>query len=272
MQGKNDMIGSISNYAEVCMYSIRIELHVNKHLFFLTNHLHLAKLIRSKEFVLVTSPSGGFEATLIDFDLKGYRKSVNIETWLQLVEEEGFVGPFVLAYGYITKGKLLNCEVHSCGFQSELQRFVFMDWLSEVPTAIEDESGNLFKISVGKTTLTLSQLRDDYGVNLGPVSANMQKEVAATRPNIVEVTVDRPFVDPFFEKAVANIIEKQQASVSFLQRKQRIGYTRAARFIDQMEDLGIVGPYEGSKPRHVLLKEMPDLYALISMNEVKSLP
>ncbi|WP_160719934.1 DNA translocase FtsK [Bacillus sp. USDA818B3_A] len=58
--------------------------------------------------------------------------------------------------------------------------------------------------------------------------------------------------DELYEEAVDLIIEMQTASVSMLQRRFRIGYTRAARLIDEMEARGIVGPYEGSKPRAVL--------------------
>jgi S-DNA-T family DNA segregation ATPase FtsK/SpoIIIE len=58
--------------------------------------------------------------------------------------------------------------------------------------------------------------------------------------------------DDLYEEAVELILEMQTASVSMLQRRFRIGYTRAARLIDEMEARGIVGPYEGSKPRAVL--------------------
>jgi len=58
--------------------------------------------------------------------------------------------------------------------------------------------------------------------------------------------------DDLYNDAVELIIEMQTASVSMLQRRFRIGYTRAARLIDEMEARGIVGPYEGSKPRAVL--------------------
>jgi S-DNA-T family DNA segregation ATPase FtsK/SpoIIIE len=58
--------------------------------------------------------------------------------------------------------------------------------------------------------------------------------------------------DDIYNDAVDLIIEMQTASVSMLQRRFRIGYTRAARLIDEMEARGIVGPYEGSKPRAVL--------------------
>ena len=59
--------------------------------------------------------------------------------------------------------------------------------------------------------------------------------------------------DELYEDAVALIVEMQTASVSMLQRRFRIGYARAARLIDEMEARGIVGPYEGSKPRTVLI-------------------
>ncbi|REJ24867.1 MAG: cell division protein FtsK [Caldibacillus debilis] len=59
--------------------------------------------------------------------------------------------------------------------------------------------------------------------------------------------------DELYEQAVQLVAEMQTASVSMLQRRFRIGYTRAARLIDEMERRGIVGPYEGSKPRAVLI-------------------
>ncbi|MBO9128882.1 DNA translocase FtsK [Bacillus sp. 165] len=59
--------------------------------------------------------------------------------------------------------------------------------------------------------------------------------------------------DNLYEEAVELVVEMQTASVSMLQRRFRIGYTRAARLIDAMEANGVVGPYEGSKPREVLV-------------------
>lgn len=59
--------------------------------------------------------------------------------------------------------------------------------------------------------------------------------------------------DELYNEAVELILEMQTASVSMLQRRFRIGYTRAARLIDEMELRGVVGPYEGSKPRAVLM-------------------
>lgn len=59
--------------------------------------------------------------------------------------------------------------------------------------------------------------------------------------------------DEFFNDAVSIIINSKQASISILQRKLRIGYTRAARLIDVMEKRGIVGPYDGRNPRKILI-------------------
>jgi S-DNA-T family DNA segregation ATPase FtsK/SpoIIIE len=61
--------------------------------------------------------------------------------------------------------------------------------------------------------------------------------------------------DELFEDAVDTIINNNQASISILQRKLRIGYTRAARLIDIMENKGMVGPYDGRNPRKILLSK-----------------
>lgn len=59
--------------------------------------------------------------------------------------------------------------------------------------------------------------------------------------------------DEFFDEAVKMVLETGQASVSMLQRRLRLGYTRAARLIDSMEEEGIVGPFRGSKSREILV-------------------
>lgn len=59
--------------------------------------------------------------------------------------------------------------------------------------------------------------------------------------------------DPVLEEAIKVVVELGQASTSLLQRKLKLGYARAARIIDQMEERGIIGGYEGAKPRQVLI-------------------
>jgi S-DNA-T family DNA segregation ATPase FtsK/SpoIIIE len=65
--------------------------------------------------------------------------------------------------------------------------------------------------------------------------------------------------DDLFEKAARLVVEFQQGSTSLIQRKFSIGYNRAGRIIDQLESAGIVGPYEGSKARQVLIKDLISL-------------
>ena len=62
-----------------------------------------------------------------------------------------------------------------------------------------------------------------------------------------------PDTDPMFKQAVEVVIDAGQASTSLLQRRCKLGYARAARIMDQMEQEKIIGPYEGAKPRAVLV-------------------
>jgi S-DNA-T family DNA segregation ATPase FtsK/SpoIIIE len=64
-----------------------------------------------------------------------------------------------------------------------------------------------------------------------------------------------PDEDPLLEKAIDIVVQTQTASVSLLQRRLRVGYTRAGRLIDMLERRGIISGYEGSKPRRVLVGE-----------------
>ncbi|MGB2874856.1 MAG: DNA translocase FtsK [Gaiellaceae bacterium] len=64
-----------------------------------------------------------------------------------------------------------------------------------------------------------------------------------------------PDEDPLLEKAIEVVVQTQTASVSLIQRRLRVGYTRAGRLIDMLERRGIISGYEGSKPRRVLVSE-----------------
>jgi len=69
--------------------------------------------------------------------------------------------------------------------------------------------------------------------------------------------------DPMFEEAARVIVRHQQGSVSLLQRKLKLGYSRAARIVDQLEDAGIVGPNDGSKARQVLVENEEQLETVL---------
>ena len=73
-------------------------------------------------------------------------------------------------------------------------------------------------------------------------------------PDEVEGDFD-PDEDPLLDKAIEVVVQTQTASVSLLQRRLRVGYTRAGRLIDMLERRGIISGYEGSKPRRVLVDE-----------------
>ena len=70
---------------------------------------------------------------------------------------------------------------------------------------------------------------------------------------LVPASDNKPDYDELLPQAVDVIFDTKQASVSMLQRRLKLGYSRAARIIDQMEELGIIGPFEGSKPRQIII-------------------
>jgi len=77
----------------------------------------------------------------------------------------------------------------------------------------------------------------------------------------VEVKNNEEEVDELFKEALSLVIDSGQASISMLQRRLRIGYARAARLIDQMEEKGFIGGFEGTKPREILItKEQFERY------------
>ncbi len=65
--------------------------------------------------------------------------------------------------------------------------------------------------------------------------------------------------DSFFKQAAEIVVQTQQGSASLLQRRLKLGYNRAGRIVDQLESAGIIGPFEGSKAREVLIKDMLSL-------------
>ncbi len=84
-------------------------------------------------------------------------------------------------------------------------------------------------------------------------------------------TFDDDDKDALFDDAARIIVSSQQGSASLLQRKLKIGYNRAGRLVDQMESAGIIGPFEGSKARQVLITDMATLEQFLSdMNNSNS--
>ncbi len=102
-----------------------------------------------------------------------------------------------------------------------------------------------------------SQQAADYDEDMIPTDVDEGGSTSDDKPN-----------DEYWDDAVEMIVKQQSASVSMLQRRFQIGYNRAARMVDEMEDKGIVGPSEGSKPRKVLITE--EQLDTIRKNQVKN--
>lgn len=79
-----------------------------------------------------------------------------------------------------------------------------------------------------------------------------------------DISVDGISTDEFFNEAAKIVVRTEQGSISVLQRRLRVGYARAARLIDELEQAGIVGPFDGSKARQVLItpEELHERYGI----------
>ena len=84
-----------------------------------------------------------------------------------------------------------------------------------------------------------------------------------TDKELAQEQADDDETDPFLMDAIQTVVETGQASTSFIQRRFKVGYARAGRIIDQMEERGIISGYQGSKPREVLM-------TLEKLNELKT--
>ena len=76
-----------------------------------------------------------------------------------------------------------------------------------------------------------------------------------TEKELMQEQAEDDETDPFLMDAIDAVVEQGTASTSFIQRKFKVGYARAGRIIDQMEERGIISGYQGSKPREVLMSK-----------------
>ncbi len=87
------------------------------------------------------------------------------------------------------------------------------------------------------------------------VMYEIERQAAIDKKQKTGVVEDGPDEDPLIKDAIRIVVEVGQASASLLQRKLKVGYSRAGRLIDEMEERGVIGPFEGAKPRKVLITE-----------------
>jgi S-DNA-T family DNA segregation ATPase FtsK/SpoIIIE len=107
-------------------------------------------------------------------------------------------------------------------------------------------------VSEEEVALVVEQCRAQRGQDLD--ESLLEAPEAAYEETDEEGDFD-PDEDPLLDKAIEIVVQTQTASVSLLQRRLRVGYTRAGRLIDMLERRGIISGYEGSKPRRVLVAE-----------------
>ena len=88
-----------------------------------------------------------------------------------------------------------------------------------------------------------------------------EAEEVAVFSEQVDINAGSNMRDDLFDEAVRLVCEHQQASTSFLQRRLKVGYSRAARLMDELEAAAIVGPIEGAKPRQILVESAEEEYA-----------
>ena len=126
------------------------------------------------------------------------------------------------------------------------------------------QSNDLTRIQCGFIdTSEVEKLSEYIGSQTGYQSAYILPEFSKDESN-ESSNISIEDRDSMFDEAARVIVTNQQGSASLLQRKLKLGYNRAGRLIDQMEDAGIVGPFEGSKPRQVLITDLNSLEDLLS--------
>ena len=112
-------------------------------------------------------------------------------------------------------------------------------------------------------TPEVEKITDFIGNQRAYPSAFMLPEYVGEDGSDGKEEVDLSERDKMFDEAAKLVVNFQQGSASFLQRKLKLGYNRAGRIVDQLEAAGFIGPFEGSKAREVLVKDMAQLDEII---------
>ena len=115
-------------------------------------------------------------------------------------------------------------------------------------------------------TPEIQKITDYIGTQIGYTTAYVLPEYI--EENSSSLDLDPSERDELFREAAEVIVTAQQGSASLLQRKLKLGYNRAGRIIDQMEVAGIVGPFEGSKARQVLISDLNALEILLNNEDL----
>lgn len=134
---------------------------------------------------------------------------------------------------------------------------------SEVNSDFSRQQDNEKEVkSIDKEVINLTENEIDKFVEI-----EIQRRILKTEGQ--EIQTEETRFDPLFKESAILIVASQQGSTSLIQRKFSIGYNRAGRIIEQLEIAGILGPFEGSKPRDVLVKNTQDLEILLKGKSLK---
>lgn len=178
----------------------------------------------------------------------GYRSPDASMTW---IFEDGTLTTKVQG-GTFTIGKTLRTKIESILVKmiNYWQQFFFRDIIEkrvlaakDMPTINDDDGG----LPEGAEPLESYEDEDGPG-NDGELPGDDEGDEGASMS----------LEDPDIEEAVRIVRAENAASASLLQRQMSIGYAKAARLLDQLEELGVVGPFNGSQPREVLPYDEPD--------------
>lgn len=193
----------------------------------------------SYPITLTISPLQGMDAQmsmLENVEEVGYRSPDSTMTW---IFEDGNLTTKVSG-GTFTISKVLRTKIESVLLKmiSYWQQYFFRDVIEKdalrkgmMPVINEDEANDL---PDGAEPLEEDEVEDDGGPD--------------------EISED----DPDIKAAIAIVRAENKATTSLLQRRMSIGYAKAARIMDALEELGVVGPYQGGEPREVLPADEPE--------------
>ncbi len=112
-------------------------------------------------------------------------------------------------------------------------------------------------------TPEIKHITDFIGAQRAYPDAYLLPEYVGAEGESMDLDFDPSERDPMFREAAEVVVNAQQGSASLLQRKLKLGYNRAGRLIDQLEHAGVVGPFEGSKARQVLVQDIVALDRLL---------
>ena len=116
-------------------------------------------------------------------------------------------------------------------------------------------------------TPEIKHITDFIGAQRAYPDAYLLPEYVGAEGESMDLDFDPSERDPMFREAAEVVVNAQQGSASLLQRKLKLGYNRAGRLIDQLEHAGVVGPFEGSKARQVLVQDITSLDHLLGGSE-----